>query len=209
MTLTLCDAALASMAAPEPESRLTSSSTFAPLVMACSACCCCVDLSPCAFWIWTGTPACWNAFCSSGRSTWSQRTEDCVSGSSTATLPGFEPPDELLLELLLLLELPQPATTTAAPTESVVASQAARFMVFLLQGVWDCCLIPPGSPVPGGWGRRGRPPTLRGPGRRAPGRAHLARPPRPPRCAPPRAGPPGRRTRGCRRAAGRPRRRDR
>ena len=51
MTLTPCDLALASIAAPEPESRLTSSSTFAPFVIACSACCCCVDLSPSAFWI--------------------------------------------------------------------------------------------------------------------------------------------------------------
>src|SRR3954469_13900008 len=143
MTLTLCEAALASIAAPEPESRFTSSSTFAPLVIACSACCCCVDLSPCAFWIWAGTPACWNAFCSSGRSTWSQRTDDCVSGSRTATFPALEPPDELPLELLSLFELPQPATMTAAPTESTVASHVARCMGFLLQGGWDWGLIPP------------------------------------------------------------------
>ena len=49
MTLTPWDLALASIAAPEPESRLTSSSTFAPFVIACSACCCWVDLSPWAF----------------------------------------------------------------------------------------------------------------------------------------------------------------
>jgi hypothetical protein len=35
MTLTPCDLALAAMAAPEPESRFTSRSTLAPLVIAC------------------------------------------------------------------------------------------------------------------------------------------------------------------------------
>ena len=89
MTLTPWDLALASMAAPEPESRLTSRRIFAPLVMACSACCCCVDLSPSAFWIVTGTPASSNAFSSSGRSAVSQRTEDFVSGSRTATFCGL------------------------------------------------------------------------------------------------------------------------
>src|ERR1700750_1563593 len=85
MTFTPWDLALASIAAPEPESRLTSSRTLAPLVMACSACCCWVDLSPWAFWISTGTPAESNACLSSGRAAVSQRTELCVSGSRTAT----------------------------------------------------------------------------------------------------------------------------
>jgi hypothetical protein len=40
MTFTPCDFAFAAIAAPEPESRFTSSSTFAPFVIACSACCC-------------------------------------------------------------------------------------------------------------------------------------------------------------------------
>ena len=57
MTLTSWDLALAAIAAPEPESRFTSRSTFAPLVIACSACCCWVDLSPSAFWISDSTPA--------------------------------------------------------------------------------------------------------------------------------------------------------
>src|SRR3954462_15819439 len=100
MTFTPCDLAFASMAAPEPESRFTSSSTLAPFVIACSACCCWVDLSPWAFWIVTGTPAWSNAALSSGRSAVSQRTDDFVSGSRTATLPA-----ELLLALLLLLLL--------------------------------------------------------------------------------------------------------
>src|SRR5215216_7204001 len=102
MTFTPCDFALAAMAAPEPESRFTSSSTFAPFVIACSACCCCVDLSPSAFWIVDLTPAASNAFFRNGRSTVSQRTDDLESGRRTATLPeGFLLP----LLLLLLLEL--------------------------------------------------------------------------------------------------------
>ena len=93
MTLTPCDAAFAAIAAPEPESRLTSRRTLAPFVIACSACCCCVALSPSAFWISASTPAASNAACSDGRSTVSQRTEDLESGSRTATLPASPPPE--------------------------------------------------------------------------------------------------------------------
>src|SRR5918911_3511263 len=111
MTLTPCDFALASIAAPEPESRLTSRITLAPLVIACSACCCCVDLSPSAFSIVDLTPAASNACLRSGRSTVSQRTDDLESGSSTATLPGLEPPPPPPPPLLELLSSPpQPAT---------------------------------------------------------------------------------------------------
>src|SRR3712207_8606780 len=92
MTLTPCDLALAAIAAPDPESRLVSRITFAPLVIACSACCCWVDLSPSAFWISTGTPALSNACLRNGRSTVSQRTDDFESGSSTATLSALPPP---------------------------------------------------------------------------------------------------------------------
>src|SRR6476659_1879500 len=95
MTLTPRDLALASMAAPEPESRLTSSRTLAPLVIICSACCCWVDLSPWALSIVESTPAALNAWLSSGRSKDSQRIDDCVSGSSTPTFG--------LLALVLLL----------------------------------------------------------------------------------------------------------
>ena len=101
MTLTPWLLALAAIAAPEPESRLTSSRTLAPLVIACSACCCCVDLSPSAFWISASTPASSNAFFRNGRSTVSQRTDDFESGSRTATLPALSPP------LLLLPEAPE------------------------------------------------------------------------------------------------------
>src|SRR5215218_7128152 len=121
MTLTPCDFAFAAIAAPEPESRFTSRSTFAPFVIACSACCCCVDLSPSAFWIVDFTPAASNAFFRNGRSTVSQRTDDFESGSRTATLPeGFLLPPPLLLELLLS-SLPHAATVTAraaVPTQS-------------------------------------------------------------------------------------------
>src|SRR4051812_49673780 len=120
MTFTPRDAALASMAAPEPESRFTSRSTFAPFVMSCSACCCWVDLSPWALSIVTGTPAFWNAACSSGRSKDSQRTDDFVSGSSTPTfwalLLVLAPP--LLVDDVLLLLLEPHAATPSANAQS-------------------------------------------------------------------------------------------
>src|SRR3954466_4347385 len=103
MTFTPWLLALAAIAAPEPESRLTSSRTLAPFVIACSACCCWVDLSPSAFWIVTGPPALSNAAFRSGRWAVPQRTDDFVSGSRTAPLSA-----EPLLELLLLLLLPPP-----------------------------------------------------------------------------------------------------
>src|SRR3954465_7718347 len=125
MTLTPCDLASAAFAAPEPESRLTSRSTLAPFVIACSACCCCVDLSPSAFSIVDSTPAEPKAWWGSGRPTVSQRTDDLESGSSTATLPADFLLDELELplSLLLLLSLPQPAVNASAP---VAASAAIR-----------------------------------------------------------------------------------
>src|SRR3954447_24628983 len=119
MTLTPWDFALASIAAPEPESRLTSRITFAPLVIACSACCCWVDLSPCAFWIVTGTPADLNAAWSNGLSAVSQRTDDFVSGNSTATWWA-----ELLLPLLLLLELAPPPPLSLPPHAAMTNERA-------------------------------------------------------------------------------------
>src|SRR4051794_14737353 len=129
MTLTPCDLALAAMAAPEPESRLTSSSTFAPLVIACSACCCCVDLSPSAFSIVDFTPAASKAFLSSGRSTVSHRTDDLESGSRTPTLPDAlsppPPPEELPPPPPPLLSSPpQPATRPASAIVPTVANTA-------------------------------------------------------------------------------------
>ena len=87
MTLTPWDLAFAAIAAPLPESRFTSSRTFAPFVIACSACCCWADLSPSAFWISDSMLAASKAALRNGRSTVSQRTDDLESGSSTATLP--------------------------------------------------------------------------------------------------------------------------
>src|SRR3954468_2267366 len=135
MTLTPWDLAFAAMAAPEPESRFTSSSTFAPFVIACSACCCCVDLSPSAFEIVTGTPAASKAFFRNGRSTVSQRTDDFESGSRTATLPLSPPPPPPPAAPLVppLSSSPQP-TKTSAPVAAISAaiSHARYRMGFLL-----------------------------------------------------------------------------
>src|SRR5215207_3077025 len=133
MTLTSCDLALAAIAAPEPESRFTSRSTFAPLVIACSACCCWVDLSPSAFWMVASTPAALKASARNGRSTVSQRTDDLESGSSTATLPGFSPPPPPPPELEPPdSSSPQPATASAQPAATVAINHAPRCMRFLL-----------------------------------------------------------------------------
>src|SRR3954465_5520730 len=175
MTLTPWDFALASIAAPEPESRFTSRITFAPLVIACSACCCWVDLSPWAFWMVAGTPAALNAAVRSGRSAVSQRTEDFVSGSSTATLSA-----ELLLPLLLLLPPPPPLSLppqAATPNErahSALAMASKRReigeRITCSSSVeWTC--VGPEASV----GRRPRGP--RGPGSRAPRPARRGHPP--------------------------------
>src|SRR5919206_413266 len=139
MTLTPWPCALASIAAPEPESRLTSRITLAPLVIACSACCCCVDLSPSAFSIVDCTPAASKACLSSGRSSVSQRTDDFESGSRTATLPGLAPPPPPPPPPLLDDESsppPQPATARAAPAAIVAANQVPLCTGVLLMGWW-------------------------------------------------------------------------
>src|SRR4051812_10408739 len=173
MTFTPCDFAFASIAAPEPESRLTSSRTFAPFVMACSACCCWVDLSPCAFWMVAGTPAALNACWSNGRSAVSQRTDDLVSGSSTATLSA-----ELLLLLLLLLpppplSLPPQAATRNERAHNALAMASRRReigeRITCSSSVeWKC--VGPEASV----GRRPRGP--RGPGSRVPRHARRGHP---------------------------------
>src|SRR5215213_640146 len=134
MTLTSWDLALAAIAAPEPESRFTSSSTLAPLLIACSACCCWVDLSPSAFWISDSTPASSNAFFRNGLSTVSQRTDDLESGSSTATLPASSPPPPPPPpELEPESSSPQPATASAQPAATVATNHALlRMGMFLL-----------------------------------------------------------------------------
>src|SRR5829696_1565448 len=133
MTLTSWDLALAAIAAPEPESRLTSRSTLAPFVIACSACCCWVALSPSAFWIVASTPAALKASERNGRSTVSQRTDDLESGSSTATLPGLSPPPPPPPpEPPLDSSSPHPATASAHPAATVAINHAPRCMGFLL-----------------------------------------------------------------------------
>src|SRR4051794_40060769 len=179
MTLTPWDFAFASIAAPEPESRFTSRITFAPFVIACSACCCWVDLSPWAFWIVTGTPAALNAAVRSGRSAVSQRTDDFVSGSSTATLSAALLLPALLLLLLLLplllpLSLPPQAATPNERAHSALAMARTRReigeRITCSSSVDWTCVGPEASA-----GRRPRAP--RGPASRAPRRARRGPPP--------------------------------
>src|SRR3954454_277693 len=176
MTLTPCDLAFASMAAPDPESRLTSSRTLAPFVMACSACCCWVDLSPSAFWMVASTPAALNACASSGRSAVSQRSDDFVSGSSTATLSAFalELPELLLELLLLLLSLPPQAATPSDSAHNAPANARARReigeRITCSSSVDGTCVGPEAS-----GGRRPRAPPGRA--RRVPRRARRGPPP--------------------------------
>src|SRR5215211_1500911 len=116
MTLAPCDFAFAAIAAPEPESRFTSSNTFAPFVRACSACCCWADLSPSALLIVDLTPAASNAFLRNGRSTVSQRFDDLESGSRTATLP---------LASFLVLPPPPPESLLSSPHAATGTARAA------------------------------------------------------------------------------------
>src|ERR671931_991129 len=117
---------------PLPGSRSTSRMTFAPLVSACSAWVRCVPGSPWALTIVCLMPAAVNAWSRYLRSNCSQRTEDCVSGRSTAMLPLtlLEPlvaaPPVLVLDLF---DEPQPAATNAAAAST---SAASRKPVFLL-----------------------------------------------------------------------------
>src|SRR3954469_20006939 len=106
------------IAAPEAGSRSARRTTLAPLVSAWSAWLRCVAGSPWALTIVWGTPAALKASSRYRRSWVSQRTEDCLSGRSTAPLPALDPLLLLLLPLLVddllsLLSLPQAATPTA------------------------------------------------------------------------------------------------
>src|SRR5215207_3110743 len=145
MTFAPWDLALAAIAAPEPESRLTSSSTLAPFVIACSACCCWVDLSPSAFWISDSMPAASNAFLRNGRSTVSQRTEDFESGSRTATLPEALSPPPPSPPPLLLSSSPHAATGTARARHAAPSTRCfplpLDFTSFLLVG-WTADAAP-------------------------------------------------------------------
>src|SRR3954453_14698065 len=123
--------------------------TFAPLVIACSACCCWVDLSFSAFSIVLCTPAASNAFFRSGRSTVSHRTEDFESGSSTATFPALAlllPPPPLDDELLSLLSLPQAATNRAPVAHTAKTDIHALLRMNLPSSSWDTNLHDPDAP---------------------------------------------------------------
>src|SRR5262245_49535795 len=206
MTLTPRDFAFAAIAAPEPESRLTSRMTLAPLVIACSACCCCVDLSPSAFWMVASTPAASNACLRNGRSTVSQRTDDLESGRSTATLPGLLPPPPPLDDAEpppLSSSPPHAATNTMAPSVSATNRSLRALDMDPPPVDTNSTTLTLPSPLPlGGWGTRCRPPTR--PGRRLRGprrdrRASRTSPwPPPPRPAAPRGprSPAGRRAGG-------------
>src|SRR4051812_49188105 len=144
ITFTPRDFALAAIAAPEPESRFTNRITFAPLVIACSACCCCVDLSPSAFSIVLCTPAASNAFFKNGRSTVSHRTDDFESGSSTATLPALAGAGVLPLDdELLLSSLPQAATNRAPVAHTAKTDIHALLRMYLPSSSWDTNLHDP------------------------------------------------------------------
>src|SRR5690242_4684479 len=126
MTLTPWLWAFLMIAAPDPGSRSTSRITFAPFVIAWSAWLACVDGSPCALTIVCLMPAAVNAWSRYLRSWVSQRTDDFVSGRSTAMLP-LAPPLlldvlPLLDELLLSLLEPQPAATNASAVTAMAAS---------------------------------------------------------------------------------------
>src|SRR5919199_1620332 len=213
MTLTPCDFALAAIAAPEPESRLTRRITLAPLVIACSACCCCVDLSPSALSIVDWTPAASKACLSSGRSSVSQRTDDFESGSRTATLPGLAPPPPPPPPPLLDDESspPQPATASAAPAAIVAANQVPLCTGVLLMGWWVLSLgvIASRRERWDAAGGRARPPRAPARWRRAPRRGRRASRRRRWRPRPPWAGPRARATPARRRAAALPHRRGR
>src|SRR3954465_6691608 len=86
MTGTPCCLALLITAAADGESRLTINSTLAPALSIWSAIVANLALSPFAFWMSDSTPAALNASPSSGRSAFSQRAEDAVSGRITPTL---------------------------------------------------------------------------------------------------------------------------
>src|SRR3954447_20446573 len=129
---------------PLPGSRSTRRTTLAPFVSACSAWVRCWAGSPWAFTIVCLMPAAVNAWSRYLRSNCSQRTEDCVSGSSTAMLPFTlleplvaAPPPVLVFDLF---DEPQPAAASAAAASTSAASNHPVFLLltsYLLLGL--CC----------------------------------------------------------------------
>src|SRR4029078_4985311 len=98
MTPTPWDFALSMTAFPVPESRLTTISAVAPLVIIWSAMVWNAVLSPWAFWMSYWTPSALNAASRYLRSAVSQRTDDLLSGRMTPIFGVFADPPPLLLE---------------------------------------------------------------------------------------------------------------
>src|SRR3954454_7222223 len=162
------------IAAPDPGSRPTSRMTLAPLVSAWSAWLRWVLGSPCALTMVCGMPADLKAWSRYLRSWVSQRTDDCVSGSSTAILPLPELLLPFVLELLLLDPQPTPmaaAAMTRAPSAHFDLTEPILLVVDPWMSFKFIARRPP-SPARAARGRHGRP---RAPGRRAARRGCRAR----------------------------------
>src|SRR4051794_15295056 len=107
-----------------------------------------------------GTPAALNAEARYRRSWVSQRTEDLVSGRSTATLSALTllvvllPP--LPVELLSLLSLPHAATPSAAMAQTPSVNALGNVTDLILLMGWVACLLPPLSRARRARGRTGR-----------------------------------------------------
>src|ERR1019366_3690804 len=135
------------MESPVVESRDVRAMTFAPDVMAASACVSWVESLPRAFSTMTslaGTPARLSAFLMYGRSKSAQRTEEAVSGSRKATLPvpaaamGFRADmvDRVLLKLKALAgtvgavaadEVPAKPVNIVRPATAAAETLTTRF----------------------------------------------------------------------------------
>src|SRR3954454_24067436 len=123
MTGTPCWWALLMTAAALGESRLTISRTLTPSLSIWSAIVANFALSPLAFWISDSTPAALNALARNGRSAFSQRADDCVSGRMTPTLA-------LAAGVLVLLAAPEDEESSlphaATPSMRAPAAVAAN-----------------------------------------------------------------------------------
>src|SRR3954447_21615948 len=154
------------IAAPDPGSRSTSRMTLAPLVSAWSAWLRWVDGSPCALTMVYGTPAALKAAARYRRSCVSHRTDDFVSGRSTATLSALAavvllPPP---VEPLSLLSLPHAAMPSAAIAQTPSVNALGNLTDLILLMGLVACLKPPLSRA-----RRARGRTDRRRGRAPPG----------------------------------------
>src|SRR5215472_15316116 len=115
MTGTLAASALATIALPVVSSSGDITITFAPLVIASSACAICVASDPSALLAITCAEgsSCCTALMKSGLSWVSNRAAHVEQGMRNAILPAAAPP--LLLVALLLVALPAAAEVEADP----------------------------------------------------------------------------------------------